>query len=109
MNGAALFYSGTNFVMSICFNLLWRYASKGNRLLGKNVDVRSVAAINQQYAFGPVLYIIAFVLARFSTPACIVFSFLLALFFALPGRPLRTLPERVGPKGNEDEIEQSQG
>jgi len=86
---AAIIYSGTNVVLAICFNLLWRYASYHNRFLGKNVDTRAVAAISRQYMFGPLLYLVAFGLAWFNTPASLVLNFMLALFFAVPGRSLR--------------------
>ena len=88
---AAIIYSGTNVLLAICFNLLWRYASYHNRLLGKNVDTRAVAAINRQYMFGPLLYLVACGLAWFNTPASLALNFMLALFFALPGRALRQL------------------
>src|SRR5437868_1436038 len=94
-HAAAIIYSGTFFVMACCFNLLWRYASYHNRLLGKNADTRAVRAISRQYLFGPLLYLIAFGLAWISAPASIIFNFLLALFFALPPRPPRSLPENV--------------
>jgi TMEM175 potassium channel family protein len=94
VHAAAVVYSGTCFLMACFFNLLWRYASYHNRLLGKNVDSQSVAAISQQYLFGPVLYLIAFAVAWVNTPACIILSFILALFFALPGRPLRSLSQK---------------
>jgi uncharacterized membrane protein len=86
---AAIVYSGTYVILACCFNLLWRYASYKNRLLGKNVDTRSVEAISRQYVFGPLSYLIAFGLAFINTPASIIFNFMLALFFAVPGRPLR--------------------
>ena len=87
LHAAAILYSGTSLMMAICFNLLWRYASYHHRLLGKNVDPRSVKAIDQQYVFGPVLYLIIFGVAWINTPACVALSFILAIFFALPGRP----------------------
>jgi uncharacterized membrane protein len=90
-HAAAIVYSGTFFLMACCFNLLWRYASYHNRLLGKDVDTRAVAAISRQYLFGPLVYLITFALAWVSTPATIIASFALALFFALPGRPPRQL------------------
>src|SRR5207248_5778270 len=62
-HAAAIFYSGTMVILAICFNLVWRYASYHNRLLSKNADTRAVAAISQQYLFGPLLYLIAFGLA----------------------------------------------
>src|SRR6266516_5167208 len=83
---AAAVYSGTYVILACCFNLLWRYASYHNRLLGKNVDTRSVEAISRQYLFGPLSYLIAFGLAFINTPASIIFNFMLALFFAVPGR-----------------------
>ncbi len=83
---AALLYSGTNVILAICFNLLWRYAAFHNRLIGKDVDARSVESINRQYIFGPMLYLIAFGLAFVSVPASIIFNLLLALFFAIPPR-----------------------
>src|SRR5437016_14132903 len=85
---AALLYSGTNVILAICFNLLWRYASYHNRLLGKDADTRAVVAISRQYLGGPLLYLIAFGLAFISVAASIIFLLLLALFFALPPRSL---------------------
>ena len=85
-HAAAVIYSGTCLFMACCFNLLWRYASYHNRLLGKNADTRAVMAISRQYLFGPVSYLIAFGLAWINTPASIILNFILALFFAVPPR-----------------------
>jgi uncharacterized membrane protein len=90
-HAAAVIYSGTFFLMACCFNLLWRYASYHNRLLDKDTDTRTVTAISRQYQFGPLFYIVAFGIAWINTPICILFSFILALFFALPARPPRSL------------------
>jgi uncharacterized membrane protein len=89
---AAIIYSSTCFLMACCFNVLWRYASYRHRLLGKNVDTRAVIAISRQYLFGPLVYLITFALSWVSTPGTIIASFVLALFFAVPGRPPRPLP-----------------
>jgi uncharacterized membrane protein len=88
MHDAALLYSGTNVILAICFNLLWRYATFHNRLIDKNADARAVASISRQYLGGPLLYLIAFGLAFISVRASIIFNLLLALFFALP--PLKS-------------------
>lgn len=93
-HAAALLYSGTMVILAVCFNLLWRYASYHNRLLGKNADTQAVKAISRQYWGGPLAYLIAFVLALFNTPASLILNFLLALFFALPPRLPRSLPEQ---------------
>jgi uncharacterized membrane protein len=89
---AAAIYSGTNVMLAICFNVLWRYASYRNRLLSKDADTRAVMAISRQYSFGPLLYLIAFGLVWVYEPASVIFILILALFFALPGRPPRPLP-----------------
>jgi uncharacterized membrane protein len=96
LSAAAVIYSGTNTLLAICFNLLWRYASHNNRLLSRNTDPRSVSAISRQYMFGPLLYLITLGLAYVSTLACIVVIFILALFFAAPPHPLNTLPHTEG-------------
>ncbi|MFL5800940.1 MAG: TMEM175 family protein [Roseiflexaceae bacterium] len=83
---AALVYSGTFVLTAICFNLLWRYASHKNRLLDPRSDPLAVHAISRQYAFGPLLYLVAFGLAFVSGVASLALNLLLALFFALPAR-----------------------
>ena len=100
---AAVIYSATNIIMACFFNLLWRYASYHNRLLGKNVDPQSVAAISRQYLFGPVLYLVTFAVAWISTPGCIILSFILALFFALPGRAPRSQLQKAQVEAIEEE------
>jgi uncharacterized membrane protein len=103
VHAAAVLYSTTFFLMACCFTILWRYASYHNRLLGKNVDSHSVAAISRQYLFGPLLYFMIFGVAWINTLACIILSFMLALFFALPGPPLRSLSEKGETKNDEGE------
>ena len=90
-HAAAIVYSGTFLLTACCFNLLWRYASYHNRLLGKDVDSRAIQAISRQYLFGPLVYLITFALAWVSTSATIIVSFAIALFFALPALPPRKL------------------
>jgi TMEM175 potassium channel family protein len=90
---SALFYSGTFVVLAIFFNLLWRYATYKGRLLGKNADLAAVRGISRQYLFGPLLYGVAFGLAWINVPASVVLNLLLAVFFAIPSRKLRELPE----------------
>jgi len=101
-HAAAIIYTGVFFLLACCFNLLWRYASYNNRLLARNVDPHSVAAISRQYLFGPAFYLVAFGLAWINTPASIIFTFMLALFFALPGNTFRSRPKK-GMATNETE------
>ena len=71
------------------FNLLWRYASHNNRLLDQRSDPQAVRGISRQYAFGPLLYLLAFALAFVGALASLAMNLLLALFFAVPGRRAR--------------------
>jgi uncharacterized membrane protein len=82
---AALVYGGTFVVIAIIFNILWRYASTGHRLLHPHANQREVEAITRQYRFGPLFYLLGFVVAFVSAPASLATYILLALFFALPG------------------------
>lgn len=83
---AALVYSGTFVVTAIAFNGLWRYASHHNRLIDRKTDLTQVNAITQQYNYGPLMYLAAFLAAFISVPLSLAINFGLALFFALPGR-----------------------
>ena len=98
-HAAAIVYSGICFLMACCFNVLWRYASYRNRLLVKDTDPHAVNAISRQYLFGPLVYLIVFGVAWINTLACVILSFILALFFALPGRPPRKQPQERKAEG----------
>ena len=91
---AAILYNGTFLAIGCCMNQLWRHASYRGRLLGKELDLQGITAINRQYRFGPLLYLITFGLAWINTPISIVFNLLLALVFAAPGIPQISLPAR---------------
>ncbi|HZR38670.1 MAG TPA: TMEM175 family protein [Ktedonobacteraceae bacterium] len=93
-NPAAIVYGGTFFLMACCFNFLWFYASYHNRLLGKDVDKQAVAVISRRFLFGPISYLIALGLAFINAPASLIFQFILALFYALPGQ---VIPDRRQP------------
>jgi uncharacterized membrane protein len=83
---AALLYSGTFTVTALVYNLVWRYASHNNRLLSPKADLKQVAAITQQYLYGPLFYLGAFLAAFISVPLSLAINFGLAVFFVLPGR-----------------------
>ena len=85
---AALLYNGLFVLIAIVFNVLWRYAAGGNRLLAPNADQAAVQRITRQYLFGPTLYFAAFLLALVSVPLSLLLNLLLAVFFVLPGPPL---------------------
>ena len=49
-------YSGTFVVTAVAFNLVWFYASSGNRLLDPNADPDAVRSISRRYLLGPPSY-----------------------------------------------------
>lgn len=85
---AALLFNGAYVFIAICFNTLLRYATNGNRLLGKQVDTHKVQAMLRQYRFGPAAYIITFGLTWVNVPASLILNLLLAIYWALPGHIL---------------------
>jgi uncharacterized membrane protein len=83
---AALLYNGWFLCIAIVFNVLWRYASGGGRLLGATVDQAAVVAQTRQYMFGPLFYALAWGVAWINATLSIAINLALALFFALPPR-----------------------
>jgi uncharacterized membrane protein len=63
---AALAYGITLTGTAVLFNVMWRYAARGRRLLRADVDERVVDGINRSFAFGPVSYALATVVALVS-------------------------------------------
>lgn len=90
---AALIYSGTFVLTAILYNVLWGYAKQGDRLLARDHDRALVERITRQYRFGPLLYLVAFLFAFFSTPASIVVNILLAVYFMFTATQRRSYSE----------------
>jgi len=82
---AAAVYSGSYLAIAILFYVMWHYASHSPALLAHHDDRESVAAISRQYHFGPLLYLVAFVLSFVSVWASVGMCIALAIFFAFPG------------------------
>jgi hypothetical protein len=81
---AAAIYNGTYVVLSICFNVLFRYAAHDNRLLGKDVDRDEMQVMLRQFRFGFLPYAVTFALTWVSVPISLILNLLMALFWALP-------------------------
>jgi uncharacterized membrane protein len=82
---AAVVFQATYLLISLLFNLLWRYAaSSRRRLLSPDTDASSVRRITRQYSFGPLLYLICLALVRVNVLASLLVNFSLACFFAIP-------------------------
>ena len=91
-NVVAAVYAGTYLLVAVVFNILWLYASKRKRLLGRTADPCFVQNITRQYRFGPPLYLVAFLFAFINAYTSVFTCFILAVFFALTGAISRLLP-----------------
>ena len=82
---AAVVYSATFFAIAIVFQVLWRYATHTPGVIPKKKE-EEAARITRQYRWGPIFYLIAVVIALASGTAVLIWSALLAIYFALPPR-----------------------
>src|SRR5258708_87482 len=94
-NVAAMVYSGVFVVISIFFNLLW-WCVLSQKLLDDFAAQTAARRITRQYILGPVMYLLALLLAIFSLPLSLALNFLLFVFFALP-TPLVDAMLGIGP------------
>ena len=83
---ATLALGGVYLATAIVFNVLWRYAANGRRLIASHVPQAVVDAQTKQYRFGPVVYLVAFLMALVSPTLSVALNLAIAVFFALPLR-----------------------
>ena len=84
---AVLAYAATFLLMAIVYNVWWRYASTGRRLIAEGVPDRAVRAISRAFDPGVPLYGITFALAFWSPVASVALTFAIAAFY-LPSAAL---------------------
>ena len=84
---AVLAYAATFVVMAIVYNVWWRYASGGRRLIAERVPDRAVRAISRAFDPGVPLYAITFAVAFWSPIANVALTFAIAAFY-LPSAAL---------------------
>ncbi|HEU4994291.1 MAG TPA: TMEM175 family protein [Gemmatimonadaceae bacterium] len=82
MRVAGIVYAASFFVISIVFNVLWRYAVR-MKLVADDINVD---LITKQYTLGPIMYGLLVVVAIYSATWVLILSALYALYFALPPR-----------------------
>lgn len=82
---AAAVYGGWFLLIAVFFNLVWRRAARGRRLIGRDVAQQQVDAIHEQYRFGPLFYLGATVLSLLSIPVGLFAYIAIAVYFMLPG------------------------
>ena len=78
---AALAYGITLTMTAALFNVLWRYAATGRRLLRQDADQKVVDGISRSYLPGPVIYLTATVVALRSPLASAALYLLIAIFY----------------------------
>ena len=80
---AAIVYGVTLTGTAVMFNVLWRYAATGRRLLRPDADQRVVDGISRSYLLGPASYVIATLVALVSPVASAVLYAAIAVFYIL--------------------------
>lgn len=83
---AATVYAAVFVVIALCFNRVWFYAAEKRRLIDPAVPQEWVEAVNRAYRFGPLLYVVAGLLALVHVALGVGLIFALAVFYALPTR-----------------------
>ena len=86
---AVLAYDATFVVMAIIYNIWWRYASTGRRLIGEGVPDGTVRAITRAFDPGVPMYVLVLAVAFFSPLASVILTFAIAAFY-LPSAALFT-------------------
>ena len=86
---AVLAYDATFVVMAMIYNVWWRYASTGRRLIAESVPDGTVRAITRAFDPGVPMYGLVLVVAFFSPLASVVLTFAIAAFY-LPSAALFT-------------------
>ena len=80
-------YDATFVLMAVIYNLWWRYASTGRRLIAENVPDSAVRSITRAFNPGVPMYATAFLVAIWSPLASVALTFAIAAFY-LPSAAL---------------------
>ena len=80
---AAIVYGVTLTGTAVMFNVLWRYAATGRRLLKADADQRVVDGISRSYLLGPASYLIATLVALANPVASAALYAAIAVFYIL--------------------------
>lgn len=83
--------------IAVMFNVVWRYAASGLRLLPSDVDGAELERINRSYLSGPIVYLVATVIAFANAWVSLAIFAALALYWLLPGSGPRAGRLRSGP------------
>jgi uncharacterized membrane protein len=84
---AVLAYAATFVLMAVIYNVWWRYASSGRRLIRDDVPDSGIRAINRAFDPGVPLYTVTLLVAFWSPLASVALTFAVAAFY-LPSAAL---------------------
>jgi uncharacterized membrane protein len=84
---AVLAYAATFVLMAVIYNVWWRYASSGRRLIRDDVPDSGIRAINRAFDPGVPLYTVTLLVAFWSPLASVALTFAIAAFY-LPSAAL---------------------
>ena len=82
---ATVVYGLTMVSIAVMFNVVWRYASSGLRLLPADVNPKELMRINRSYLSGPIMYGVATLIALVNAWISMVIFAAMALFWLIPG------------------------
>lgn len=87
---ATAFYAATLTMTGVTYNVLWRYAVHGHRLLAEGVRPEVIQRINRQFLAGPVMYAVATAAAFVSVTVSLgIIALLALLYLVLPNQVTR--------------------
>ena len=81
LRAAALAYGMMNACAGLCFNVLWFYASRGNRLIAADISPQTKRAIARSYVPGPPIWAAAGLIALWNPIVSIAIFATLNLFY----------------------------
>ncbi len=84
---AVLAYAATFVLMAVVYNIWWRYASRGRRLIREDVPASTIRAITRAFDPGVPMYAMTFLVAFWSPIASVALTFAIAAFY-LPSAAL---------------------
>ncbi len=82
---ATAVYGGVMTAIAVMFNLVWRYAGAGHRLLVPGITDEALAKMNRNYLAGPIVYGSATIVAFFVPYISLAVFAALAVYWLLPG------------------------
>jgi hypothetical protein len=81
---ATVFYSASFLPTALLYNVLWRYAASGRRLLRADADAELCDRVSREYVLGPIIYAFATAIAFVSPWISLGVHGLLAALYVIP-------------------------